>query len=306
MKNVILSICIPTYNRASVLRDTLQHYVRLPLFNADKIELVISDNASTDETEQVCKSFAKRYPENIHYFRNATNVEDENFHIALSRGSGNFLKLNNDTLRLSGESLSQMLKTIEQYQSTKPLLYFRQEAGPQAPILCSTVDEFYSRVGHMCTWIAEFGIWKSDFEAIHDFSRARKTKLIQADVTLRVLKKKKQSLITYNIQSEITHSSRVGGYNPAEIFGQYFFDIVNPYFDDGLISKDSYERSKWRVFRYTILSNFLTTAPWHRFSKGKYFKYLWREYKYKWYLYAGWPFVMVARIIAPIRRLINK
>lgn len=51
-------------------------------------ELIISDNASTDETEDVCKSYAAR-DSRIRYYRNATNIggaNNENLTFRLSRG----------------------------------------------------------------------------------------------------------------------------------------------------------------------------------------------------------------------------
>ena len=57
MGDKILSICIPVYNRESDLKECLnsieKNYV-------DGIEVVISDNKSTDKTVEVIKEFEKR------------------------------------------------------------------------------------------------------------------------------------------------------------------------------------------------------------------------------------------------------
>lgn len=55
-----LSICIPTYNRARILDDTLG---RLPLFDC---EIVVSDNASPDDTSEVVTKHM-RYDRRIRY-----------------------------------------------------------------------------------------------------------------------------------------------------------------------------------------------------------------------------------------------
>ena len=49
----ILSLCIPTYNRANILEKTISIIVSCRSFDSD-VELVISDNCSTDNTRQVC------------------------------------------------------------------------------------------------------------------------------------------------------------------------------------------------------------------------------------------------------------
>jgi glycosyltransferase involved in cell wall biosynthesis len=74
-----LSICIPTYNRAAILRETLTHLEKVC---GEDTEIVISDNCSPDETPQVIEDFrlrfrhfrAVRQPENIGPSKNGTAV----------------------------------------------------------------------------------------------------------------------------------------------------------------------------------------------------------------------------------------
>jgi hypothetical protein len=70
-EDIKLSICIPTYNRSAFLRRALQYYsesMDLPF----AYEIVISDNASTDDTSALVDEFIGRgLP--IRYFRRATN-----------------------------------------------------------------------------------------------------------------------------------------------------------------------------------------------------------------------------------------
>lgn len=70
MSGIKLSICIPTYNREAYLRNALEH---CESYNFSfPYEIVISDNASTDNTTQVVEEFiAKGLP--IHYHRRAVN-----------------------------------------------------------------------------------------------------------------------------------------------------------------------------------------------------------------------------------------
>lgn len=70
-EDIKLSICIPTYNRSAFLRRALQYYLE----NIDfpfAYEIVISDNASTDDTSALVEEFIGHgLP--IKYFRRATN-----------------------------------------------------------------------------------------------------------------------------------------------------------------------------------------------------------------------------------------
>lgn len=63
-----ISICIPTYNRAEMLRETLQSVAKQTVQPA---EVMVIDNASTDNTEEVVKEFQSL---GVRYIRNKTNI----------------------------------------------------------------------------------------------------------------------------------------------------------------------------------------------------------------------------------------
>ena len=69
VNDVVLSICIATYNRVQYIDETLRSVVdQLD----DRVELIVVDGASTDDTADHVKVFAKRYPQ-LHYYRESTN-----------------------------------------------------------------------------------------------------------------------------------------------------------------------------------------------------------------------------------------
>lgn len=73
--NKILSICIPTYHRAGFLDETLSSIFKQ--FNKDiinNVEIIISNNNSPDNTDEVVKKYRNKYPNNIKYFKNEKNI----------------------------------------------------------------------------------------------------------------------------------------------------------------------------------------------------------------------------------------
>jgi abequosyltransferase len=91
MNSELLSICVPTRNRAKYLDELLSHYARQlkeAKISGDEVVFYISDNASEDETPEVFREFEKKVPR-AHYSRNATNLggDGNNVHIrTLARG----------------------------------------------------------------------------------------------------------------------------------------------------------------------------------------------------------------------------
>lgn len=89
MKQVTLTICIPTYNRARYLLVLLGMLVETLGVFSHSYELVISDNASSDNTNEVVDSFKERLP--IRYFRQPTNIGVESSLLfAIAQAEGQF------------------------------------------------------------------------------------------------------------------------------------------------------------------------------------------------------------------------
>ena len=71
----LLSICIPTYNRAKYLKDALDSILKqINENNKYKVEICISDNASEDNTEELVEEYQKKSPIPIIYHKNEKNM----------------------------------------------------------------------------------------------------------------------------------------------------------------------------------------------------------------------------------------
>jgi len=67
-----LSVCIPTFNRAELLRECLAAVIPQVVDNAE-VEVIVSDNASPDHTSEVLEEFRRHYPK-LRTYRNSTNL----------------------------------------------------------------------------------------------------------------------------------------------------------------------------------------------------------------------------------------
>lgn len=306
MTSPVLSICIPTYNRAKLLQQLLESLVALPVVaNDNRIEIVVSDNASTDDTQRIASEFASRFPAKIKYFRNAQNVFDDNFRLALSRGTGDYLKLSNDTLHWSDEGLRELLAFVDAHSAEKPVLYPRNLKSDEPEIRCESLDAFLQLCGYNITWIAEFGIWRTDFNALTDFSRAKDTQLIQTDVTLRLLAAKRRAVIIKREFFSITPGKVSGGYNLCKVFGKHYLSLLKPYLLSGDVSRKTYETEKRKLLLHHIFVYSVLVRPDIAFEKTGYVRYLFPEYKFNWYFYLTLPFVFGSKLYATILHLLR-
>lgn len=107
----LLSICIPTYNRAELLKEALaalDFVHHLPF----TVEVVVSDNASTDDTTAVIQEAAQHLP--LRHFRHARNLGAEaNVLSVLRRAKGKWCVYLADDDRLLVDALKECIERLE-------------------------------------------------------------------------------------------------------------------------------------------------------------------------------------------------
>ena len=117
MSKIVLSICIPTYNRGKILVKSLN---RLISFKSNEIEIVVSDNCSQDDTEALIK---KIKDPRIKYFRNKTNLGfDRNLLKCCERANGMYYLFLSDEDIIDLEMLLWIIEFIKKNNSFTQIL----------------------------------------------------------------------------------------------------------------------------------------------------------------------------------------
>jgi glycosyltransferase involved in cell wall biosynthesis len=84
-----LSIGLPVYNGEKFIKEAIDSLLAQTF---EDFELIISDNASTDQTEQICRAYAEK-DERIRYYRNDKNIGCAcNFNRVFELSSGEYFK----------------------------------------------------------------------------------------------------------------------------------------------------------------------------------------------------------------------
>jgi len=137
-----LSIAIPTYNGAATIRETLDSIVSQL---EDGVEIVISDNASTDETPEIVREYQSKYPM-IRYLRNNENLgPDRNFDLAVRRSQGDYVWLFGDDDEIAPGGIKKVLEVLRSHNNLAAIyvnfsLYDRDSG--------QCLDERYLRIQH--------------------------------------------------------------------------------------------------------------------------------------------------------------
>lgn len=179
MSNPKLSIGLPVYNGAKYLSDALDSLL-CQEFN--DFELIISDNGSNDDTEDICRNYAK-LDERVRYYRSGRNRGAAwNYNQVVQLSHGKYFKwATHDDICLQG-FLSESINILD-YNSTNVVLVYTKSIfiDEEGNILRDDPDILetknihpYRRLAHILHNVnmanAIFGVIRSD--------ALRKTRLI--------------------------------------------------------------------------------------------------------------------------------
>ena len=114
-KNIELTIGIPVHNGSKYIKDTINNIIeQIDDINRNEIEILISNNASIDETPEIIKKYVEKYPNLFSYFRNTENVGvDRNIDNIFKKAKGNFLWICGDDDKIITGQLKNVLEKIK-------------------------------------------------------------------------------------------------------------------------------------------------------------------------------------------------
>jgi glycosyltransferase involved in cell wall biosynthesis len=114
MKKPYLTIGVPTYNRADLLRQQVSSIAsQLTQFD-DEVELIVSDNCSPDQTRETVEKLRQQY--NFKYVRNKTNIGgNANFQRLTDEAMGEFIWFLADDDLLRDNAVAEVLAAIKSH-----------------------------------------------------------------------------------------------------------------------------------------------------------------------------------------------
>ncbi|MDQ6982149.1 MAG: glycosyltransferase family 2 protein [Mariprofundus sp.] len=110
MNHPELSICIPTYNRAPILDETLRHLAEI---DGIRLEVIVSDNASDDLTAEVANKFKDKFCR-FSYHQQSENIGPGlNIQAALNLATSEFSYFLSDDDRIVPDSFRKILNMFQ-------------------------------------------------------------------------------------------------------------------------------------------------------------------------------------------------
>jgi abequosyltransferase len=236
----LLTIAIPTYNRSRFLAVLLSS-LREQLGRHSQIELIISDNASSDETSSLVSNFLSHAPQgvNIRYIRNERNIgPDANFLQCFQEARGKYVWLLGDDDIIVPSGLDKLIPLLE--AKDYALIYlnpypFRDDSLPgrerdrfgRFAQRIPNGPPFIRIVGPMITFISSQIVNKKRFDRLDAPKLANliDTCLIQLGWSLPLLASGGESLIVWD-KVLAARVGDFGGYGICRVFSRNMHQVL--------------------------------------------------------------------------------
>lgn len=233
MTQPILTIAIPTYNRASYLEINLKQLFQnwQELEQRQSLEILISNNASTDETEAVIKKYeAMGMP--IQYYKNEQNIgADGNFYNCFSKATGKYVWIFGDDELLFNHSLAKIMDVLKNndigclylegvsYADTYDLNAYNMQPTETVKLISS--DEYIQKVHFYLTFCTGNIFNKSILPSNFDSKPYIGTNLIQVGWYLTALNHTENNIILKE-KYFYAKNANTGGYKLFKTFSTNF------------------------------------------------------------------------------------
>lgn len=223
----LLSILIPTYNRADCLEFNLKHLVsQLDEIPLDMVEVIVSDNCSSDRTEEVFKNFS-RY-KGLKFLRAEKNIGAElNCLKLLHESGGQFVWIFGDDEVLCATGLSKVVSLLEKNKKIG-LLHITQDGH-------TNLEEFNSERKHSDPSIEIFNNSAEFLEKV-----SYNLSFITSNIFNRELIQKSETPANFFIGSQLNQQ---GLYLQAALKADY-----NIYFTDRVFSQLLNNTGSYKLF----------------------------------------------------------
>ena len=233
----LLTIAVPTYNRADCLRDLLASLLD-QLSNEPCVELVISDNASTDTTcalieEYRCHGLALRY------LRNTVNQGmDGNFLQCFTQAQGQYVWVLGDDDFVPPGTVAKIIELLTEHNPDFLFLTPREFRGDprssipachrhRATVVTDDGVRFTRMVGNMFTLISCNVVNKQRIDNLphENLQQFLGTNLLQLGWSLPLLANFRKGVYVYDTLILVRGGNR-SGYSISKVFGRHYQNIT--------------------------------------------------------------------------------
>lgn len=288
-KQPLLSICIPTYNRAKYLKTSLERFRKAITPEMD-IELLISDNCSPDETSIVVEE-AIDNGLMCTYIRNGKNLgADGNFLQCFHKSKGKYIWLCGDDDFLLPEKLKPLYDLLTSGEYGLIELNTNPSKFNLSPKVMTDVGDFLSEVHVWITFVSG-NIFRKEVVPMIDGEKYKESFLIQTPYFLTSATLGLPNVMYYpQVLETGADSANNGGYNLFQVFCENLLSMIHDKVDEGKLTERQFKSIKKSIFCKWMISFYILFFIRHDYGTFKMENA--KEILLKWY--GGEPYYYIA------------
>lgn len=89
----ILTVSVAAYNLGDMIRENLDSFIKAPKKVLDKIEILVTNDGSTDDTPKIVKEYAKKYPKSIILINQKNQGAGSTVNSGIKHATGKYFKM---------------------------------------------------------------------------------------------------------------------------------------------------------------------------------------------------------------------
>ena len=292
----LLSLCIPIYNRLEYLKRMLERFLEDKILFEETIDLLISDNCSTDDLESCVNEFKSKGLK-ITYNRNQKNLgPDGNFLYCFNHAKGKYCwLLGSDDIPVKGFLNS--LVTVLQGKEYGLVHLNHHSDGLSQLFEYSDNQKMVENIAHWITFMSSNIINTKNIAFINS-NQYMDTYLIQVPYYLySCLNSPVNAIYKYSCFEKDDDSANNGSYNLFQVFVQNLFDVYERFYQQKMLSRkviENIKRNEYEHFLFPFIKDLLVLKKKSNFDKKHAWHILFRCYGLKWYFYS-YPIMYVVK-----------
>jgi len=252
----ILSICIPTWNRAKCLDTSLksiQGQTNTHLY--EDIEILVSDNCSTDNTEKIVKKYQSLGVQ-IRYVKNKENIGgNNNFLQCMHIATGKYILLLSDDDILAPDSIPFIVTTLKEREWG--VMHLSNHESEGEVVVYNDYEKFIRRASYMLTLIS-VNIFRKEAVEKTKLEDYKDSYLNQVPVFITSAMLVPDSVVINRPMFQYGVADNAGGKYPYfEVFVRNYLDIWKDFLQLKKIKISTYKYLKRDVYNYLIKHHIL-------------------------------------------------
>ncbi|MGL5229801.1 MAG: glycosyltransferase family 2 protein [Cetobacterium sp.] len=238
---ILLSILIPTYNREKYLEKALNKFFeQITEKFKSKIEILVSDNCSKDNTQDLLQKFEKISKEkkiDFKFSKNDKNLGfDGNFFKLINQSKGKFCWIFGDDEFLLENALEKIIPLLTDEIG---LVHLSNKAANKEEVIFSKSEtqKFIKEINYMISFITANIFNKKYIDWQINYSDFRGGNLIQELFYFQSILKGDRNIFLYDKIFTTERAENIGSYKLFQTFGKNQNKIFEYFKDKGLDKK---------------------------------------------------------------------